>query len=288
MSWPTCWKVVAACSSPACTGPSRQLPNDCGVSCPPGQPGPRSTPPRRSLGSERRTGLQLAASQREAVRIALSSKVLVITGGPGVGKTTLVNSILKILIAKQVRVALCAPTGRAAKRLSESTGLEAKTIHRLLETDPRTGEFRRTEEHPLDCDLLVVDEASMVDVLLMRSLLRAVPDAAALLIVGDVDQLPSVGPGQVLADIIACKVIPVVRLTEVFRQAAGSRVITNAHRIKAAECPNSATTGRCPTSTSSMWRNPRRGSKRLSRSSGTAFPRHSDWTRSAMFRCCAQ
>jgi exodeoxyribonuclease V alpha subunit len=109
---------------------------------------------------ERRTGLQLAASQREAVRMALSSKVLVITGGPGVGKTTLVNSILKVLIAKQVRVALCAPTGRAAKRLSDSTGLEAKTIHRLLETDPRTSAFRRTEEHPLDCDLLVVDEAS--------------------------------------------------------------------------------------------------------------------------------
>jgi hypothetical protein len=106
-------------------------------------------------------------------------------------------------------VALCAPTGRAAKRLSDSTGLEAKTIHRLLETDSRTGEFRRTEEHPLDCDLLVVDEASMIDVLLMRSLLLAVPDAAALLIVGDVDQLPSVGPGQVLADIIASNLLPV-------------------------------------------------------------------------------
>ncbi len=153
------------------------------------------------------------------------------------GKTTLVNSILKILIAKQVRVALCAPTGRAAKRLSESTGLEAKTIHRLLETDPRSGQFSRTEEHPLDCDLLVVDEARMVDILLMRSLLRAVPDAAALLIVGDVDQLPSVGPGQVLADIIASNLIAVVRLTEVFRQAAGSRVITNAHRINSGQMP---------------------------------------------------
>jgi exodeoxyribonuclease V alpha subunit len=186
---------------------------------------------------ERRTGLLLAESQREAVRRAIASKVLVITGGPGVGKTTLVNSILKIVLAKQVRVALCAPTGRAAKRLSESTGLEAKTIHRLLETNPSTGEFRRTEEHPLECDLLIVDEASMVDVPLMRSLLRAVPDETGLLVVGDVDQLPSVGPGQVLSDIIASHLIPVVRLTEVFRQAAGSRVITNAHRINRGQMP---------------------------------------------------
>ena len=128
----------------------------------------------------------------------------------------------------------------------------------------------------------------MVDVLLMRSLLRAVPDAAALLIVGDVDQLPSVGPGQVLADIIASNVIAVVRLTEVFRQAAGSRVITNAHRINSGQMPNSATTGRCRTSTSSMRPSPKRGSTRLSRSYGTAFPRPLDWTRSAMFRCCAR
>jgi exodeoxyribonuclease V alpha subunit len=113
--------------------------------------------------------------------------VTVITGGPGVGKTTLVNSLLKILTAKAVTIALCTPTGRAAKRLSESTGLEAKTIHRLLETDPRTGTFRRNEAEPLDCDLLVVDETSMVDVPLMRAVLRALPDQAALLLVGDVD-----------------------------------------------------------------------------------------------------
>jgi len=186
---------------------------------------------------EKKTGLALAPSQQEAVRLALRSKVLVITGGPGVGKTTLVNAILKIVTAKGTDVQLCAPTGRAAKRLSESTGLEGKTIHRLLETDPATGSFKRDDTNPLTCDLLVVDEASMVDVLLMRSLLRALPDTAALLIVGDVDQLPSVGPGQVLADIIGSGAVPVVRLTEVFRQAAQSRIITNAHRINEGKMP---------------------------------------------------
>ena len=187
---------------------------------------------------ERQTGLALAASQVEAIRLALRSKVLVITGGPGVGKTTIVNSILRILAAKDVKLLLAAPTGRAAKRMSEATGMEARTIHRLLEFDPKAFAFKRNEESPLDCALLVVDEASMVDVLLMQSLLKAVPDHAALLIVGDIDQLPSVGPGQVLADMIDSGAVPVVRLTEVFRQAAKSRIIASAHRINQGQMPD--------------------------------------------------
>jgi exodeoxyribonuclease V alpha subunit len=161
----------------------------------------------------------------------------VITGGPGVGKTTLTKSILTIVAAKSVSVAVCAPTGRAAKRLSEATGLEAKTIHRLLEVDPKHGGFGRNEDKPLACDLLVVDETSMVDVPLMASLVRALPPAAALMLVGDVDQLPSVGPGQVLADVIDSGAVPVARLTEVFRQAAESLIVRNAHRINRGEMP---------------------------------------------------
>lgn len=180
---------------------------------------------------EQRTSLTLAGSQAEAIRTALKSKVMVITGGPGVGKTTIVNSILRILAAKAVKLLLCAPTGRAAKRMTEATGMEAKTIHRLLEFDPKAFGFKRDLETPLDCDLLVVDESSMVDVLLMQSLLKAVPDHAALLIVG---------PGQVLADIIGSGTVPVVRLTEVFRQAAESKIITTAHAINAGRIPDLA------------------------------------------------
>jgi exodeoxyribonuclease V alpha subunit len=187
---------------------------------------------------EEKTGLMLADSQAEAIRLALRSKVLVVTGGPGVGKTTIVNSILRILAAKSVDLLLCAPTGRAAKRMSEATGREAKTIHRLLEFDPKGFRFKHDEENPLDCDLLVIDESSMVDVSLMLSLLRAVPDRSAVLIVGDIDQLPSVGPGQVLADIIGSGAVPVMRLTEVFRQAASSQIITSAHRINQGKLPD--------------------------------------------------
>lgn len=192
---------------------------------------------------ESKTGLDLSPSQREAMRLALVSKTCVITGGPGVGKTTLVNSILKTLAAKRVVMALAAPTGRAAKRLAESSGMEAMTLHRLLETDPAEGGFKRNEHNPLDCQLLVIDEASMVDVMLMHATLKALPPSAALLLVGDVDQLPSVGAGQVLKDIIGSGAVPVVRLTEVFRQAATSRIIINAHRINAGEMPDLSARG---------------------------------------------
>ena len=187
---------------------------------------------------EQRIGIALAESQVAAIRLALMSKVLVMTGGPGVGKTTIVNAILRILAAKEVRLLLCAPTGRAAKRMKEATGLEAKTIHRLLEVDPKGGGFKRGEDNPLDCDLLVVDETSMVDVMLMQALMKALPDKAALLLVGDIDQLPSVGPGQVLADVMSSGAVSVVRLTEVFRQAAQSRIITSAHRINQGTIPD--------------------------------------------------
>ena len=174
---------------------------------------------------ESRSGKPLSDSQRDAMALALQAKVSVITGGPGVGKTTLLAAILAALTAKGVQILLAAPTGRAARRMTEQTGMEAKTIHRLLETDPSTGSFRRNAQHPLEADLLVVDEASMLDVPLTHAIMKALPQRMGLLLVGDVDQLPSVGPGRVLADIIASSAVPVARLTEVFRQAASSRSI---------------------------------------------------------------
>ncbi len=194
---------------------------------------------------EKKTGKTLAEGQRAAVAQALGNRALVITGGPGVGKTTILNSILLILRAKHITPILAAPTGRAAKRLSESTGLEAKTLHRLLECQPGNsaakGGFARHDTHPLEGDLFVVDETSMVDVPLMHAFLRALPEKAHLLLVGDVDQLPSVGPGRILADVIDSGVLPVARLTEIFRQAGNSRIITSAHAVNSGQVPDLTT-----------------------------------------------
>ena len=181
--------------------------------------------------------IALAEEQAEAARATLEDKVLVITGGPGTGKTTIINAIIRLFQTKKARVLLCAPTGRAAKRMSETSGLEAKTIHRLLEYMPKDDAFSRNENNPLACGLLVVDEASMLDTLLMYHLLKAVPLGATLVLVGDVNQLPSVGPGNVLKDVMASGAVRVVELTEVFRQAAESEIIVNAHRINRGEVP---------------------------------------------------
>ena len=187
---------------------------------------------------ESKLNIELAENQKEAIRKVISSKVTVITGGPGTGKTTLLNSIIKILKARKYRILLCAPTGRAAKRLSETTGLEAFTVHRLLKFDPKLGGFKYNQDNLLKCDALVIDESSMVDIPLMNHILKALPQEAGLMIVGDVDQLPSVGPGQVLKSIIDSQVFNVVRLTQIFRQAQDSDIITNAHKINQGMMPN--------------------------------------------------
>jgi exodeoxyribonuclease V alpha subunit len=185
----------------------------------------------------KKTGKELAESQQHAVREALRHRLLIITGGPGVGKTTILRSILLILQSKQVKLVLAAPTGRAAKRLTESTGLEAKTLHRLLEYQGE-GQWGRHRGKPLVGDLFIVDEASMIDTPLMAQFLSALPEGAHLLIVGDADQLPSVGPGMVLHDLIASDKVPCVKLTEIFRQAASSRIITSAHAINRGQVPD--------------------------------------------------
>ncbi len=183
------------------------------------------------------TGVEYDSGQQEAIQSAADNKVMVLTGGPGTGKTTTVNGIIRVLKALKLNILLAAPTGRAAKRMSEATGMEAKTIHRLLEFKPPEG-YQRNEEKPLDADVLIVDECSMIDIVLMNSLLKALPLHMKLILVGDIDQLPSVGPGNVLRDIMDSGVVPVVRLSRIFRQAQSSRIITNAHRINRGEFPD--------------------------------------------------
>jgi exodeoxyribonuclease V alpha subunit len=182
--------------------------------------------------------LSLAPNQVEAVKVALDSKIMVVTGGPGTGKTTIIRAIMTIFERLGVEILLAAPTGRAAKRMSETTGHEAKTIHRMLEFSPHKGGFQRDEKHPLICDLLIVDESSMIDTVLMHHLLKAVPLHATLILIGDVNQLPSVGPGNVLQDIMGSKAVPVVELTEIFRQAQNSDIIVNAHLINSGVMPS--------------------------------------------------
>ncbi|HPA77819.1 MAG TPA: ATP-dependent RecD-like DNA helicase [Kiritimatiellia bacterium] len=181
--------------------------------------------------AEEKTKISLSDDQRRALAAAITAKVLVITGGPGVGKTTLINAVIRILSAKKMQVVLCAPTGRAAKRMTESTRHPAKTIHRLLAYDPKSRRFRFNDKNPLAGDIFIVDEASMIDLPLAAQLISAIPGHASLILVGDVDQLPSVGPGNVLKDIIASGMFPVHRLTQIFRQATHSEIVLNAHRI---------------------------------------------------------
>jgi exodeoxyribonuclease V alpha subunit len=181
--------------------------------------------------------IKLAGKQVEAVKCALHSKVMVITGGPGTGKTTIINSVIKIFSRMKKKTVLAAPTGRAAKRMSEATGHEAKTIHRMLEYNVERGGFQKNGENPIDCDVLIVDESSMIDTVLMFHLLKAVPLKAVLIFVGDINQLPSVGAGNVLGDIISSKLVPVVTLSEIFRQAKESSIIVNAHRVNSGLMP---------------------------------------------------
>jgi exodeoxyribonuclease V alpha subunit len=186
---------------------------------------------------EQEMGLQLASEQKEAISASVKSRIVVITGGPGTGKTTIVKGIISLYEKHKKNVLLAAPTGRAAKKLSEASGLKAKTIHRLLEFNPYENSFQRNESYPLEADVIIIDETSMVDILLLYYLMGAIPDTASVIFVGDVDQLPSIGPGSVLNDMINSETVPTFRLSKIFRQSSGSSIIINAHRVNHGQMP---------------------------------------------------
>ncbi len=193
---------------------------------------------KATLWVQQQLKIELAPEQKTAVGQGVQDKLLIVTGGPGTGKSTITKAILSITEKITTRIILAAPTGRAAKRMSEITGKKAFTIHSLLEIDFTTGKFKRNKDNPLVCDLIIVDEASMIDTQLMNHLLKAIPTEARAIFIGDIDQLPSVGPGNVLKDIIQSERVAVVQLKKIFRQAAGSMIITNAHRINMGEFPD--------------------------------------------------
>ena len=186
---------------------------------------------------QKKTGMEYDDIQADAIRQAATAKVMVLTGGPGTGKTTTTHGIISAYKAYGLKILLAAPTGRAAKRMTEATGMEAKTIHRLLECKPPEG-YQKNEENPLEGDVLIIDECSMIDIILMNSILKAIPPTMRLIMVGDIDQLPSVGAGNVLRDIIDSMSFPVIRLTRIFRQAQSSRIVMNAHRINEGKMPD--------------------------------------------------
>ncbi|RKU21340.1 ATP-dependent RecD-like DNA helicase [Candidatus Poribacteria bacterium] len=196
---------------------------------------PNRTPPLTQLESE--MGIRFAPQQREAIHTAMSTRAMILTGGPGTGKTTTVVGMIRLFSADGRRITLTAPTGRAAKRLSETTGSEAKTIHRLLEFSPQNNGFKRNRQNPLDTDVVIVDETSMVDLVLMNRLMQAIRPTTTVILIGDTDQLPSVGAGNVLRELIDSQKIPVIQLTEIFRQAQESMIVTNAHRINKGDFP---------------------------------------------------
>ena len=196
---------------------------------------PNRTPSLTQLESE--MGIRFASQQREAIHIAMSTRAMILTGGPGTGKTTTVVGMIRLFGVEGRRITLTAPTGRAAKRLSETTGSEAKTIHRLLEFSPQNNGFKRNRQNPLDTDVVIVDETSMVDLVLMNRLMQAIRPSTTVILIGDTDQLPSVGAGNVLRELIDSQKIPVIQLTEIFRQAQESMIVTNAHRINKGDFP---------------------------------------------------